>query len=65
MSAWDTTTKMTREQAISAIKEKAKAQGYSKTFKVTYEGRMVENPDDLPIEVDMSKVQISSVLNNA
>jgi hypothetical protein len=65
MSPWEVGTTLSREQAINAIKEKAKAQGYNKTFKVTYDGRQVEAPSDLPDQVDMSKVIISSVLNNA
>ena len=65
MTAWTAGTNLTREQAIAAIKEKAKAQGYNKTFKVAYDGRQVEEPNDLPESVDMSKVTISSVLNNA
>lgn len=62
---WDSNTLISREAAITAIKEKAKAEGYNKTFKVSYDGRQVESPTDLPEQVDMSKVQISSVLNNA
>lgn len=63
---WETTpTGITREQAIAEIKRMATAQGYSSTFKVTYDGTIIETPDQLPVSVDMSKVRISSMLNNA
>lgn len=66
--SWDTnpTTDglLAREDAIAAIKQKATEAGLT-TFKVFYDGQMVAGPSDLPARVDMSKVRVSEVLNQA
>jgi hypothetical protein len=54
---------ISRADAIVAIKKMAKDNGYNK-FRVTYEGDEIE-ASDLPDDVDMSKVRISAMLNNA
>jgi hypothetical protein len=66
MSPWTTgTPSITRAAAIEAIKAKAVEQGYKGSFKVHYDGTLVDSPATLPDMVDMSKVTISSVLNQA
>jgi hypothetical protein len=62
---WETGTMITREEAITRIKEMAKAQGIAGAFKVFYDDAMIANPNDLPAQVDMGKVKVSAVLDNA
>ncbi len=56
---------LTRDEAIAKIKVIAREQGYTGGFKVTYEGNEIITPNDLPNAVDMTKVKVSSKLNNA
>jgi len=66
---WDANTPVvvtvSRTEAITQIKAKAVAQGYTGGFKVTYDGKEIDTPNDLPVDVDMTKVCIASKLNNA
>jgi hypothetical protein len=64
MSPWDQNT-VTREQAIEKIKQLAKDQGYTGGFSVKYDGEDIEDPADLPEAVDMTKIKVTSKLNNA
>lgn len=54
-----------RAQAIEQITKKAVDQGLKGTFKVLYNGTIVADPSNLPEQVDMSKVQVSAVLDQA
>jgi hypothetical protein len=69
MSAWavEGGALIPKQEAVGKIQEKARAQGFAAgaTIKVFYDGRQVVTPADLPDQVDMNKIEISSVLNNA
>ena len=65
---WDTNTNnntISREEAGSKIKQKATSEGIEGPFKVFYDGVQVATPDALPMQVDMSKVRVSAVLDQA
>jgi len=63
---WKTETEQVeRAEALRRIQEMAKSQNINGSFKVFYEGDLVVSPEDLPTTVDLSKVQVSGVLNNA
>lgn len=66
MAAWNTgAATISREEAQTKITEKARTEGITGSFKVYYDGRMISSPTDLPAQVDMSKVRVSSMLDNA
>jgi len=54
-----------REEAISKIKEMAKAQGLGGQFKVKYKGEAMATPGDLPDVVEMSQVSLYASLDQA
>jgi hypothetical protein len=64
---WEVTNSNTvsRDEAIKKIEEMAKSDGYKGGFKVSYDGEQIVRKADLPDQVDMSLVRISSLLNNA
>jgi hypothetical protein len=66
--AWDTANGgnlVPRAEAEPKIKALALAQGIDGTFKVFYDGAMISTPSQLPEQVDMSKVRVSEVMNQA
>lgn len=64
--AWNANENMiTREQAEGKIGELAKSKGIKGSFKVFYNGSLVEDPSDLPDEVDMALVKVSATLDQA
>jgi hypothetical protein len=68
MTAWDNSQNnniVTRDQARTKIMEKAREEGYDGAFKVFYEGKMIADPANLPEQVDMSKITVSEVLDQA
>lgn len=67
MAAWDasSSTTVTRDVAKARIIEMAKEEGYTGAFKVFYEGTMVTDPSNLPEQVDLSKITVSEVLDQA
>lgn len=66
MTAWENNSNLVpKEQATSKIIELANAQGLKGAFKVFYEGDIVSDPSDLPDQVDMSKIKVSAVLDQA
>lgn len=56
---------VSREQAESKIGELAKSKGIKGSFKVFYDGGIIEDPTDLPEQVDMTKVKVSATLDQA
>ena len=61
-----TQEEISREEAVRKIFDNAREQGIaSGTFKVYYGDNQVVAPEDLPQMVDMTKVRISQVLDNA
>jgi hypothetical protein len=66
MNAWinngNTVTKAEAKDKIMAL---ANEQGLSGAFKVFYDGNIVSDPNDLPESVDMDKVRVSAVLDQA
>lgn len=54
-----------RAEAIDKITKLAKDKGYKGTFKVLYNNEVIADPSDLPEQVDMSKVKVSAVLDQA
>jgi hypothetical protein len=66
MSAWNANGSIVpKEQAQTKIIELAKSKGLSGAFKVFYDNNLVDDPDNLPESVDMNKVKVSAVLNQA
>lgn len=66
MNAWNTNQNLvSREESEGKIAQMAKDKGIKGTFKVFYEGDIVEDPTDLPDMVDMTKVKVSAVLDQA
>lgn len=66
-AAWNTADDnlMDRDAAIAAIKDKAEAEGIHGSFKVFYDGELIVDPSDLPNRVDIRKVRVSAVLDQA
>ena len=56
---------ISREEAKSRIITMATEQGIKGAFKVFYDNALMTTPDDLPEQVDMSKVRVSAVLDQA
>ena len=54
-----------RADAIKKITELAVEQGLKGTFKVFYNGSIVADPSNLPEQVDMDKVSVSAVMDQA
>lgn len=68
MAGWDTASNsnlVPRADAEGKIKQLAVDQGIDGTFKVFYDGAMISSPSQLPEQVDMSKVRVSEVMNQA
>lgn len=66
MTAWKAKDKeIPKEDAKDAILTLAEEQGLKGTFKVYYDGTLIADPDDLPETVDMSKVKVAAVLDQA
>lgn len=64
-AAWNTGRSVSKAEAKSKILEMAREQGITGPFKVFYENEIVADPDDLPDTVDMNKVRVSAVLDQA
>lgn len=66
-AAWSArgTNSVTRDEAKTKILELARAQGLKGAFKVFYDDDIIADPDDLPESVDMDKVRVSAVLDQA
>jgi hypothetical protein len=64
---WDTSANNTISRAEAQVEIVAKAQneGINGAFKVFYDGELVVTPSDLPEQVDMNKVRVSAVLDQA
>jgi hypothetical protein len=63
---WNTDNgNVSREVAISKIKEMAREEGIKGAFKVFYQGNLVVSPESLPATVNMSDINVSAVLDNA
>ncbi len=56
---------VTKAEAKSLIVGMAKDDGIKGAFKVFYDGALMTTPDDLPDSVDMAKVTVSAVLDQA
>lgn len=54
-----------RAVAIERITEMAKEDGITGSFKVYYNDALIANPNDLPEQVELSKIRVSAVLDNA
>lgn len=54
-----------RADAVKKITEMAIEKGYKGAFKVLYDGGVVADPGNLPEQVDMRKVAVSAVLDQA
>ena len=54
-----------RAEAESKIGALAKSKGIKGSFKVFYNGTIVEDPTDLPDQVDMTLVKVSATLDQA
>lgn len=64
--AWNANENLVeREAAEAKIAEMARTKGIKGTFKVFYDGEIVADPTDLPDMVDMTKVKVSAVLDQA
>lgn len=66
---WDTdqngSNLVSKDEAKRQIVQMAKDEDIKGAFKVFYDGSLVANPDDLPDQVDMDKVSVSAVLDQA
>ena len=64
---WNTepTGTVARAVAIERITEMAKDDGITGSFKVYYNDALIANPNDLPEQVELSKIRVSAVLDNA
>lgn len=63
---WNSNTNLVpRAQAEGKINELAKSKGIKGSFKVFYNDELIENPTDLPAQVDMTKVKVSATLDQA
>ena len=58
-------TTLGRDAAIARIKEIAREDGITGSFKVFYQDNLIANPTDLPEQVNMELVKVSAVLDNA
>lgn len=65
-AAWNSgSSTVSREEAIAKTQAMANEQGIRGAFKVFYDGNIIANPSDLPEHVDMTKVKVSNVLDQA
>lgn len=62
---WNTDSTVSREEAKGKIQEIAREEGIKGAFKVFYDGQLMSTPDNLPEQVDMDKVSVSAVLDQA
>ena len=62
---WNAGETLSRNQAIEKIKDQARDEGITGAFKVYYNGALIANPEELPEQVEMEKVKVSAVLENA
>ena len=58
-------TLVSKAEAKRKILELASDEGMKGAFKVFYDNQVISTPDDLPDSVDMSKVRVSEVLDQA
>lgn len=66
MGPWNTAGGgIPRAEAIGKISQMAKDKGYKGAFKVFYQDALIADPEDLPETVDMGKVKVSAVLDQA
>ncbi len=65
MAAWNNTNLVPKAEAANKIQEMATAQGIRGTFKVFYNGTIITDPSELPEQVDMTKIKVSNVLDQA
>ena len=56
---------LSKADAQEAIYKMAEEQGLKDTFKVFYDGKLIEDPANLPDRVDMNKVKVSELLHQA
>lgn len=65
-AAWNVDPNIcTKEEAMPKIIALATSKGLNGAFKVFYEDSLIDDPEDLPESVDMRKVRVSAVLNQA
>ena len=62
---WNANTTISRDEARPQIEEMAREQGIAGAFKVFYDGELCATPSDLPEQIDMNKVRVSAVLDQA
>ena len=56
---------ISKDEAKTRIDALASDEGIRGAFKVFYDGTLMVTPEDLPERVDMSKVRVSAVLDQA
>ena len=61
----ESSSTISRADAVKQITELALEQGLKGTFKVFYDGSIIADPSNLPDQVDMDKVEISAVMDQA
>lgn len=62
---WEANSKVSRNEAQTHIQKMAQDEGIHGAFKVFYNGNIVATPNDLPEEVDLDKIEVSAVLDQA
>ena len=63
---WNTNDGLvSKEDAKKNIIAMAEEDGIKGAFKVFYDGELMSTPDSLPANVDMNKVKVSAVLDQA
>lgn len=62
---WNSDNTISRDEAKSKISEMAREQGIKGAFKVFYNGDLMATPNDLPERVELEKVSVSAVLDQA
>lgn len=62
---WNADNTISRDAAKTEISNMAKDEGIKGAFKVFYDGNLIATPNDLPEQVDMDKVSVSAVLDQA
>jgi len=65
MAAWNNSQLVPKAEAQFKIQALATEQGIRGTFKVFYNGVIVTDPSELPEQVDMTKIKVSNVLDQA
>ena len=62
---WNTDNTVSKDEAKAKIVEMADDEGIKGAFKVFYDEKLIATPDSLPDRVEMSKVRVSAVLDQA